>query len=1311
VVTQPIDRNQRVILPGNTRPEATAANDRGIVSDSLPMEHMQLLLRLPPEKQQALDELTRDQVDAKSPSFHRWLTPEEFKQQFSLAPEDIQAITTWLQSEGFAINGSIPSSIDFSGNAANVRSAFHTETHRFDVNGAAHIANMSDPQIPSAIAPVIVGVVALHDFRPRAALRPRPAYTTATGLYLVAPGDLATIYDLNPLFAAGYSGQGQTIAVIESSDLYSTADWNTFRDTLGLTVAYPTGSMAQVHPSGSGANNCADPGTNGADVEATLDAEWASAAAPSATIEVASCADSTTTPGIFIALENLVNEAAPPAIVSISYISSEAQIGAAGNAFINTLYQQAASEGISIFAGTGDSGAAASDLRATSATHGIGVNGLASTPYNVAVGGTDFVLGNPPGVWSGTNSPNYGSARSYAPEIPWDDSCANNQLATYFLDEYYPNNLTLLNSGPLGFCNTAIGEQYFLTTSAGSGGASSCATGVPATSGVVGGSCAGYPKPSWQSLTGNPNDGVRDIPDVSLFAGTGTWGHYYVFCWSDPAYSSKGSAPCTGTPDTWSGGGGTSFAAPIMAGIQALVNQKTEELQGNPANIYYRMAAVSYANCQFDPTQATCAFHDIQTGDIDVNCTGTDNCFYGTPSAGPNGVLSLSSSSYQPAFTANTGWDFATGIGSVDAYKLAFNWPTSITATSGTPQSTTILSAFAAPFTVVVKDPEGNPISNLTVTFTAPLTGASGTFAGGVNTAVTNQSGIATSTTFTANSVAGSYTVQATSPSITGNANFSLTNTPGSPATITAVTFPQSALVNDSFAALAALVQDVGGNALNGVKVIFTPPASGASLSFAGGVNTATTTSSGYALSPPPTANGTPGVYTVLASVAGLAQTARFLLSNTATAPAALTAVSGTPQSTPIFSAFGAPFVARVTDASGNPVSGAIVQFYATGSPFGAFPNGLYQDAELVDANGIATSKIFSASGVAGSYSVAAFAAVYDYVGGGFGTGTLFNLTNIAGPPAQIILGNGPFTSPLSTLLGIAFPSVPIVYVRDAGGNGLAGVPVTFSAPATGPSATCGGKSTCTIVTGADGSAICPVLMPNSSPGSYNLVASVPGITALRFSLTNVDYSLAMHTPGTVQITPGTPATVTLDMATIPANTPMPGDAFLSCLLPTTFMEPYCSFNSPGGLQGLYQGYTKAAITLTIFTSGVASSFISPLPAGKPGAVPPLPEWTYLSVLISVAALGLLTATKERVRFRKIQVSAMLALLVIAATGLLSCGGSSSTPASMPVSSATSPNSPALPTPPGPSTVTITATVPTLSGNVSKTLTIDINVN
>ena len=395
LITQPIDRNRVVVLPGNTRPEANARNDRGAVADNFPMEHMQLLLRLPPEKQQDLDNLTRDQQDPKSPQYHKWLTPEQFQQQFNLAPQDVQAITTWLQSEGFTVNGTSPRSIDFSGTADQVRTAFHAEIHHLDVNGAAHIANMNDPQIPVALAAAVAGIVSLNDFKPRAMTHPRAEYTTATDVKLVAPADLATIYNLNPLFAAGYSGQGQTVVVLEPSDVYTTSDWDTFRDTFGLSAAYPAGSLTQTHPAGTGVDNCTDPGPNGADVEAIVDAEWASAAAPSATIEVASCADAAT-PGVFIALQNLLNSATPPAIVSISYGQSEPEIGAAGNAFIDSLYQQGAAEGVSIFVSAGDQGAAASDADATSATHGIAVSGFASTPYNVAVGGTDF--GSPTSV-------------------------------------------------------------------------------------------------------------------------------------------------------------------------------------------------------------------------------------------------------------------------------------------------------------------------------------------------------------------------------------------------------------------------------------------------------------------------------------------------------------------------------------------------------------------------------------------------------------------------------------------------------------------------------------------------------------------------------------------------------------------------------------------------------------------------------------------------------------------------------------------------------------------------------------------------
>jgi len=166
LITQPIDESRFVTLAGNTLPEANATSDRGSVPDSLPLENMQLQLRLPAEKEQELEHLNHELVDPASPNFHRWLTPERFKQEFSLAPEDIEAITTWLRSMGFTINVVYPRSIAFSGTAGEVRKAFRTEIHYVEVKGVKHVANMSDPQIPAALAPAVAGITSLNDFMP-----------------------------------------------------------------------------------------------------------------------------------------------------------------------------------------------------------------------------------------------------------------------------------------------------------------------------------------------------------------------------------------------------------------------------------------------------------------------------------------------------------------------------------------------------------------------------------------------------------------------------------------------------------------------------------------------------------------------------------------------------------------------------------------------------------------------------------------------------------------------------------------------------------------------------------------------------------------------------------------------------------------------------------------------------------------------------------------------------------------------------------------------------------------------------------------
>ena len=703
LVTSPVNQTKMITLPGNVRREANAQNDRGAVSGGLKLDHMLLQLKRPADREAALEARIEAMHQPGNPAFHQWLTAEQLGEQYGPNPADITAVTGWLGKQGFAVNSVSKSGmvVDFSGTADQVKSAFRTELHSLSVKGESHIANMQDPQIPAALANAVVGVTSLNNFHPKPtnlgisaaridaaskAVVPNSAKTfqaataqganpdlTASASYqLVVPDDLHTIYNFEPAYQSGVTGKGETVVVIEDTNVYSVKDWSVFRSTFGLTK-YAKGSFTQEHPGG-----CADPGDLiGNDGEAILDAEYASAAAPNAAIVLASCADTQTTFGGLIAVQALINQTLPPPIISISYGECEAALGSAGNAIYNQTYQQAASEGVSVFVSSGDSGAAGCEQNQPAATLGIAVSGFASTPYNVAVGGTDFgdtYAGTNADYWRATNNATYGSAKSYIPEIPWDDSCASTLITN--IEGYN------VPFGASGFCNSALGEKYFLTTAAGSGGPSNCAhgdtsplNGTPANSGT----CKGYAKPNYQrGLYGNPADNVRDIPDVSLFAANGVFGHYYIFCYSQPA-KGAGGVPCTGNPENWSGAGGTSFAAPIVAGVQALVNQATGQPQGNPNYVYYALAKQEYAGTGNNSCNSTlgnasdnsCTFHDVTEGDMDVNCTGPFNCY--TPS-GTNGVLSVSSKAYEKAYNSNTGWDFATGIGTLNVNNLVTNW-------------------------------------------------------------------------------------------------------------------------------------------------------------------------------------------------------------------------------------------------------------------------------------------------------------------------------------------------------------------------------------------------------------------------------------------------------------------------------------------------------------------------------------------------------------------------------------------------------------------------------------------------------------
>jgi len=374
-----------------------------------------------------------------------------------------------------------------------------------------------------------------------------------------------------------------------------------------------------------------------------------------------------TTFGGLIAINNMLALGTAPNIISMSYGECEVANGATSNAAYNTAFQSAAILGISVFGSSGDETAASCDAGEVDATHGIGVSGWTDTPYNVAVGGTDFAdvyLDQSAKYWSAGNSAVGGSAKSYVPEIPWNGSCASELTASYlgFAATYGKN----------GLCNSSK-YGYLVKVGGGGGGPSGCARGAPATQGVVGGTCEGYARPAWQAaVPGLPANRVRNLPDVTLFAASSPWGHSYIVC-------SSGDGGCK------AGSGGTSFAAPIMAGVQALVNQKMSAAtgEGNPDVVYYKLAAAEYNSAtkltacnamKGRSVAATCIFHDVTLGDNDAPChAGSPDCY--RPS-GAYGVLSSSAGGYQPTFRSTPGWVFASGLGSVNVFNLVSQWHT-----------------------------------------------------------------------------------------------------------------------------------------------------------------------------------------------------------------------------------------------------------------------------------------------------------------------------------------------------------------------------------------------------------------------------------------------------------------------------------------------------------------------------------------------------------------------------------------------------------------------------------------------------------
>jgi len=615
------------------------------------------------------------------------------------------------------------------------------------------------------------------------------------------------------------------------------------------------------------------------------------------------------------------------------------------------------------------------------------------------------------------------------------------------------------------------------------------------------------------SPEGTPVSGVTvtfTAPPVTGASGTFANGTNTTTATTD----ANGNASVTLTADTTAGGPysvtasapGVSttanFSLTNVAGAAASLTATGGTPQSTTVNTAFLNALVAMlADSDSNPISgATVTFTAPATGTSGTFANGTSAT---TATTDTNGNASVT-------FTANgtAGGPYvvtatASGVATPANFDLTNLIVETVTATGGTPQSTADDTAFATPLTATVMA-GGSPVSGVTVTFTAPASGASGIFANGTTTttAVTNGSGVATSSTFSANGVLGSYTVMATVSGGSGPADFNLTNTVGVPASIAATSgTPQSAAINTAFAAaLGATVLDKGSNPVSGVTVTFTAPTTGATGTFGNGTNTVTgqTGTNGVATSTAFTANGTAGgPYTVTATVSGVSTPANFSLTNTAGAPASITATSGTPQSATIDTAFAEPLAATVLDKNSNPVSGATVTFTApTTGATGTFANGTNTTTATTTASGVATSTAFSANGTAGAYTVTATVA-------GVTAPADFSLTNAAGAPASITATSG---TPQSTVVNTAFSAPLGATVVDKNSNPVSGVTVTFTAPTAGASGTfANGTNTTTATTNDSGVATSSAFSANGTVGGpYTVTATVVGVsTPADFSLTN----------------------------------------------------------------------------------------------------------------------------------------------------------------------------------------------------------------
>ena len=750
-----ISATSRVSLPGSHSPLARAANSLGHLDGTTPLKGMSLVFTRTAAQAADLEQLVAAQQDPASPLYHKWLTPDQFGAQFGMSDADLSKAQAWLQQQGFAVDSVSRSRdrITFSGTASLAETAFGTTLNRYTVRGETRFSPADDVTLPAVLASVVRNVTNLSSFRPHsharikgATLAPSPNFTSnQTSGHFLTPGDVRTIYDINAAYSAGYTGTGQTIAVVGQSAIIAT-DIEKFQSAAGLTIKDPT--LVLVPNSGTSTVYTDD------ESESDLDLEYAGAIATGATIKfiyTGSSANYSVTDAEAYAISNNL---AP--IVSISYGECEYELGAADYATQNAIFQQAAAQGQTVIAAAGDDGS--SDCASNNIT-GLYADFPSSSQYVTGMGGTEFpaasVATTNTTYWqAASGSDVIASALSYIPEQAWNDSST-----------------TGLSSG---------------------GGGASMYTA----------------RPSWQTgVTGIASGAYRLVPDISLAASPVNAA--FLYCSSDSDTGVNGSC-ANGFRDSsntyLTTAGGTSFDAPIFAGMLAIINQAINSSgQGVVNTKLYALAANS--------TTYASVFHDITSG--------TNEC--------PTGYRYCSTAGAS-SYAATTGYDEATGLGSVDLYKLLTAWSsTGITTSSLLASTTTLTAATTTPASgasdvIAIKVASGSSSSTATPTGTATV------IVDGSSTAsmVTLTGGTA-SYTFSS-TTAGTHTVAVT---YSGDTTFA-----ASTATIT-LTIPSTTTASSSFTVAATAVTVAAGS--SGVSTVTVTPAGG----YTGTVNwTVSTTSS-----------------------------------------------------------------------------------------------------------------------------------------------------------------------------------------------------------------------------------------------------------------------------------------------------------------------------------------------------------------------------------------------------------------------------------------------------------------------------------